>query len=945
MNQQKIQNCLSLKMLAEASQEIWNDYDPGKGYTEEQCMKPLARLAHDMLVLGGYFEEEAEDAGQKLVLGTVFPELQSRNLLMKYLKREYETVPCLDLDMKGPFHLYLQADEAGRPSAESFLWRVLYESLNQFPRGDFQWICVDVWRGGKSFGPMGRIAWSNSELFGKGIYTGDKEMTMALEELEKRTREILEKLAGGYASVYEYNKEHKKPIPLTLAVFCDVSMGKAYEIETRLKWIQENSGVTGIHLILLETRGLEEAEYIGTEDRIHLVFQGESCRVFAGGNSLSLGMEHSFVTEEKAGALLEKLGQVQEVDTSIEAHEKKSGPFFSMDSTEMLRIPFAFDDEENLCYLELGGSAPAHGLLSGTTGSGKSVTLHTILGQIMMNYHPDDVEIWAIDYKAVEFSMYVKKKTPHIRVIGQDNSVDFSIGLLELASQEYERRKQLFVQEVVRDFNAYRKKYGPRSLPRIFIMIDEFHNLTQAVQNYSGEKNYKTVLENLLRETRAMGMTFFFCSQTIAAGLEGLSEAGRSQIGCRLCMLQDKSTEIRETLALAGNMDFDWSVVTRLKAGELYYKRPKASCEDGGPGYSLDKYHVIYISEEKSAQIIDQVNEALGEDYKKKDDIIARGSGRYPVSEKPLHTISRFIRGENVQKTEGPVYFFGAPRTLEHEFRVELGDDAGSNVLLVGENDDLRESSVVQSVLGLLKDPENQVYVSILERENEDQRRLYDHLRKIRSDRLHLAFGLRPVLEIIEGVKKMKPLRGERRIYFWYGLNKLKNAFFLLSQEDGEDEDTVEAAPAAESWPDASDPLSALDALLNQMNGGEEKKREESKKAVSGDLDVAACRKILQNLAEYGPENGYYNFSIYNQVKAWKKGNIEKLSEYEHRIGLRMSNDSSYELFGSAGFVNAVDEESAIYYNGSSRGRLLRPYTLPTDAWIGRFNKRLEGGE
>ena len=46
--------------------------------------------------------------------------------------------------------------------------------------------------------------------------------------------------------------------------------------------------------------------------------------------------------------------------------------------------------------------------------------LHTLILQTIRNYHPDDVEIWAIDYKAVEFDGYIQHRTPYFRVIAHD---------------------------------------------------------------------------------------------------------------------------------------------------------------------------------------------------------------------------------------------------------------------------------------------------------------------------------------------------------------------------------------------------------------------------------------------------------------------------------------------------------------------------------------------
>ena len=45
----------------------------------------------------------------------------------------------------------------------------------------------------------------------------------------------------------------------------------------------------------------------------------------------------------------------------------------------------------------------AHGLICGGTGSGKSSLLHMLISSIVMNYTPEDVEIWLSDYKITEF--------------------------------------------------------------------------------------------------------------------------------------------------------------------------------------------------------------------------------------------------------------------------------------------------------------------------------------------------------------------------------------------------------------------------------------------------------------------------------------------------------------------------------------------------------------
>ncbi len=90
--------------------------------------------------------------------------------------------------------------------------------------------------------------------------------------------------------------------------------------------------------------------------------------------------------------------------------------YFSLDSTNGLHIPFAVDKRNQIVDFNLAVDLCYHAFISGTTGIGKSVLLHSIIANTIRNYHPDDVELWLVDYKAVEFIEYVKKQTSSYQI-------------------------------------------------------------------------------------------------------------------------------------------------------------------------------------------------------------------------------------------------------------------------------------------------------------------------------------------------------------------------------------------------------------------------------------------------------------------------------------------------------------------------------------------------
>lgn len=87
-------------------------------------------------------------------------------------------------------------------------------------------------------------------------------------------------------------------------------------------------------------------------------------------------------------------------------------------ASKKLTIPMALDSRGRLVDLELGGEGSVHGFISGGTNSGKSTLLHTIILSACLHYHPNDLEIWLVDYKQTEFYLYKKKTPPHIKLIG-----------------------------------------------------------------------------------------------------------------------------------------------------------------------------------------------------------------------------------------------------------------------------------------------------------------------------------------------------------------------------------------------------------------------------------------------------------------------------------------------------------------------------------------------
>jgi DNA segregation ATPase FtsK/SpoIIIE, S-DNA-T family len=115
-----------------------------------------------------------------------------------------------------------------------------------------------------------------------------------------------------------------------------------------------------------------------------------------------------------------------------------------------------------------------HVLVAGTTGSGKSVLMHSIILSLIFRNSPDELKLILIDPKRVEMTYY--NEVPHLLspVIVEPEKI---LSALKWAMAEMDRRYKLFQQVGVRNIQGFNEMSGFQALPYIVIMIDELADL------------------------------------------------------------------------------------------------------------------------------------------------------------------------------------------------------------------------------------------------------------------------------------------------------------------------------------------------------------------------------------------------------------------------------------------------------------------------------------
>lgn len=163
------------------------------------------------------------------------------------------------------------------------------------------------------------------------------------------------------------------------------------------------------------------------------------------------------------------------------------------------------------CYLDVHEKYHGpHGLVAGTTGSGKSETLQTYMLSLALNFSPDDIGFFIIDYKGGGMANLFEG-LPHI--IGQISNLSGNQVHRAMVSikSENQRRQRIFNEHGVNNINLYTRLYKANEasvpIPHIFIIIDEFAELKRE------EPEFMRELISVAQVGRSLGVHLILATQ------------------------------------------------------------------------------------------------------------------------------------------------------------------------------------------------------------------------------------------------------------------------------------------------------------------------------------------------------------------------------------------------------------------------------------------------
>lgn len=524
-----------------------------------------------------------------------------------------------------------------------------------------------------------------------------------------RPAQIIQFLAGRSNSLFDFSRRAGEfEFPFSWIVDFDFPSKPDDELRKDIQEMFVNASTAGYSfLFITDHNGLAQLQAIAAASKcppiLHLDIpsmtcsQKELCLPLVSPNTPGEDQLHRLISSLKKfyedGSLINNRIDAVFADKGLKL----------LDASKSLSIPIALDRRGRTVDLQLGGEGSVHGFISGGTGSGKTTLIHTIILSACLHYAPEDLEIWLVDYKGgLDFKQYQLTTPPHIKLIGMTQSPDFSFSFLDQVHEEAQRRTRLMQQFAAPNLEEYRKhrgKPGYVELPRLFIIIDEFHRMSQHLtENF----DYKDKLENIVREYRAQAVTLLLADQTFSTGLSGLSPSAKLQLGLRIAMRNEGSPqEVKDTLEVDRSFYSDAinKSISLMSRGDFIQKVYLRNKQGALIDIRLDKFRAMYSKTSDIAPIAQSLQQFYAGRFDPSDQrCVDTVSGQIPWSMTDIQMLDRLrpLQHSDIRLN------LGRSATLVPAFAVDLIRRPKENISIVGGTTEKRLTliaSILQSCL------------------------------------------------------------------------------------------------------------------------------------------------------------------------------------------------------------------------------------------------------
>ncbi|HEY4414732.1 MAG TPA: FtsK/SpoIIIE domain-containing protein [Verrucomicrobiae bacterium] len=798
--------------------------------------------------------------------------------------------------------ILLETTKGGGDEAGGVINNIIYRLLATTPPGKLNFTIFDPVGLGQNFAGLMHLAdYDDSNLINSRIWTQPNQFEEKLAELSEHMEKVIQMyLRNEYATIAEYNAQAgtiaEKYHVLVIASF---PVNFTDTAAKRLRNIAASGARCGVYtLIHWDQRNAPPADFVPDELRKNSIRLVRSEAGFNLANWKNPGAQLVLApppSAELATEFLHLVGERSKDANRVEvpfAQIAPDGPdIWSEVTTNELRVPIGRSGATKLQYLAIGKDTRQHALIAGKTGSGKSTLFHVIITNLALWCSPEQVEFYLVDFKkGVEFKCYANRKLPHARVVAIESDREFGLSVLQRVDEELARRGDLFRRLGAQDVAGYKRAGGTEAMPRALLMIDEFQEFFTEEDRIS--QGAAVLLDRIVRQGRAFGIHVVLGSQTLG----GAYTLARATIGQMVIRIALQCNEADAYLI----MDQDNPAPRLLsRPGEGIYNDTAGSIEGNAP------FQAVWLADTVRDDYLQRIRERAGEPAEKyPGPFVFEGSAPADVQENYLLNAS--LKTPLLAAPAAAAIWLGAPNSIKGPTEARFQRQSGSNLLLIGQNDEATLSILAVSLVALAAQyPPGTVKFVVLDSTAPGS---------LERDFLERIFKLMPqeviraksgeVAEVMNGLAEELKSRSEESsagttpeiFLFIHGLHNFKklrpeDEFSFSSSSDG-----------------AAQPAAILTSLINEG-------------PARGIHVIATCDSGNNANRFLGRKN---------------------LSEFEMRVLFQMSASDSAALI-DAPDAATLGLHRALFYN-DREGYLetFRPYARPGSDWIELAARRLK---
>lgn len=445
------------------------------------------------------------------------------------------------------------------------------------------------------------------------ILARPEDIRKYLDEKERHIGNIIQNLLlGSVKSLYDYNQAKENKEPYHVIVIEDFPIGFNSESLSLLQKILKNGVRAGVNVIMLvnedkidsseDTRKAYNSSNMGQLERICSVYDLTK-------NNEQIDFD-SFTEEH-----LRKI--VQYVNSGVEIRKEEAilfadymtnqSEWWQRRSAKYIEIPFGMSEDRQIQKLKITQeSGQNSAVVIGIPGSGKSVFLHALICNAAINYSPDELNMYLIDFSGVEFNSYALHNLPHARVIAPEAEREFGLSILNELVEEGARRMELCRNNDVSNIVDLKAKNPSLHIPRLLVIIDEFQKIFE-IENDLISREANAKIHTIIQEFRKFGINLVLATQKLPSS----SILPKDLIANRV-VFKSSPADFSSLISLPIN-----GKVPQLHTGECIY-----NSESGSP-YDNHKVQGFLVTKHDIDKLLNQISEFSDNlHYQRKHDMV-----------------------------------------------------------------------------------------------------------------------------------------------------------------------------------------------------------------------------------------------------------------------------------------------------------------------------------